>query len=105
MIGQFVKACRLEDIEEGRAKQVEIENRTVILAKYNGAVFALENMCTHDGGLLGEAEMIDGQIECPRHGARFDITSGEATRMPAVVGLETFEVKFEDGEILVAVNR
>lgn len=105
MTGQFVKVGRVEDIHAGVTTVVEIEGRTIILAKMNGEVFALQNMCTHDGGLLGDADIIDGQIECPRHGARFDIKTGEATRMPAVAELDTFEVKIEDGDVYVAVDK
>ncbi|PKK83155.1 MAG: biphenyl 2,3-dioxygenase [candidate division Zixibacteria bacterium HGW-Zixibacteria-1] len=105
MTGQFVKVCRVEDILAGATRVVEIEGRTILLAKLNGEVFALQNMCTHDGGLLGDADIIDGQIECPRHGARFDIKTGEATQMPAVAELDTYEVKIEDGDVYVAVDK
>ncbi|HDL03782.1 MAG TPA: non-heme iron oxygenase ferredoxin subunit [candidate division Zixibacteria bacterium] len=104
MTGQFVKVCSLDDIEERRTRAVEIDGRTILLARLNGHVYALQNMCTHDGGVLGEADIVEREIECPRHGARFNVTTGEATRMPAVAELETFEVKIENGNILVAVN-
>ena len=104
MTGQFVKVCRLDDIEEHRTKVVEVDNRMILLARLDGHVYALLNMCTHDGSALGEAKIVEEQIECPRHGARFDIKTGEATRMPAVAELETFDVKIEDGHVLVAVN-
>jgi len=105
MTGQFVKVCRLDELEEGRTNPVDVEGRTVLVVKAEGAVYALENICTHDGGFLGEADIVEGQIECPRHGARFDIKTGEATRMPAVAELETFEVKIENGDVLIAVSR
>jgi len=73
------------------------------MAKEEGKIYAFDNICTHDGGLLGEGVIYDRQIECPRHGARFDIATGQATQMPAVVGIQTYEVQIEDGEILVNI--
>ena len=105
MTGQFTRVCRVDDIPAGVTKVIEVEGRTILLAKLNDAVFALENICTHDGGLLGNANIVDGQIECPRHGARFDITTGEATQLPAVAELNTYEVKIENGEVYVASDK
>ncbi|MEW5923254.1 MAG: non-heme iron oxygenase ferredoxin subunit [Candidatus Zixiibacteriota bacterium] len=105
MTGQFTKVCRVDDIPAGATKVVEVEGYTILLARMDDAVFALENMCTHDGGLLGNAAIVDGQIECPRHGARFDIKTGEATQLPAVAELDTYEVKIENGDVYVAVDK
>jgi nitrite reductase/ring-hydroxylating ferredoxin subunit len=105
MVAQYVKVCRVDDIEEGKTKPVVVGENPVILAKDNGRVYALEGVCSHDGGEFEAGEKVcDGQIECPRHGARFAIESGEATRMPAVVGIATYEVKIENGDVLVAVD-
>lgn len=103
MAAQFIKVCRADEVEEDRIKPVKVNSREIILIRVRGSVYALENACSHDGGILGGGVIADGQIECPRHGARFDIRTGEATRMPAVAGIETFEVKEDDGHILVSV--
>jgi len=105
MVSQFTKACAESEIEEGKTKVISIENKPVILVKADGEIYALEGICSHDGGEFGADEkVIDGQIECPRHGARFDIRTGEATRMPAIVGINRFDVKIEDGDIYVAID-
>jgi len=105
MVNQYMKACHESDIEEGKTRVVTIENKPVILVKSGGEIFALEGICSHDGGEFGADEnVVDGQIECPRHGARFDIRTGEATRMPAVVGINRYEVKIENGDVYVAVD-
>jgi len=105
MAGRYTKACAESDIEEGKTRVVAIESKPVILAKFGGEIFALEGICSHDGGEFGANEkVIDGQIECPRHGARFDIKTGEATRMPAVVGINSYDAKVENGDIYVAVD-
>ena len=58
-----------------------------------GIFIAIDNICTHDGGNLGEGNVVKGQIQCPRHGARFDLKTGQVTRMPAVIGINTYESK------------
>jgi 3-phenylpropionate/trans-cinnamate dioxygenase ferredoxin subunit len=102
MVTQFIRVCRADEVEEGRIKPVKVNGREIILTRISGSVYALENICSHDGGILGGGVIADGQIECPRHGAHFDIKTGEATRMPAVADIETFEVKEDDGQILVS---
>jgi 3-phenylpropionate/trans-cinnamate dioxygenase ferredoxin subunit len=105
MVSHFIKACAESEIEEGKTKVVLIENRPLILVKDGGDIYAVEGICSHDGGEFGADEkVIDGQIECPRHGARFDIKTGEATRMPAIVGINRFDVRIEDGDIYVAID-
>ncbi len=105
MGSQYIKACAESEIEEGKTKIVTIENKPVILVKANSEIFALEGICSHDGGEFGANEnVVDGQIECPRHGARFNIRTGEATRMPAVVGINRYDVKIENGDVYIAVN-
>jgi 3-phenylpropionate/trans-cinnamate dioxygenase ferredoxin subunit len=105
MVAQFVKVCKADEIEEGRTKPVTIGEHPIILAKHNGQIYALEGICSHDGGEFEAGEKVcDGQIECPRHGAMFDIKTGDATRMPAIVGIPAYEVKIENGDVLVGVD-
>ena len=105
MVNQYIKACSVNDIKEGKTKVVTVESKPVILVKSGGGIFALDGICSHDGGEFGADEkVIDDQIECPRHGARFDIKTGEATRIPAVVGINSYDVKIENGDIYVAID-
>jgi 3-phenylpropionate/trans-cinnamate dioxygenase ferredoxin component len=99
----FIKACDEKEIPEGRAKIFEINNRPIAIARWEGKIYALDNICTHDGGSLGEGDLVKGQIQCPRHGARFELKTGQVTRMPAVFGIGIYEVKIENGEIMVAI--
>ena len=105
MAVQFVKVCKADDIEEGKTKTAMVGEFPVILVKDNGQIYALEGVCSHDDGEFEAGEKVcDGQIECPRHGARFDVKTGDATRMPAVVGIGSYEVKIENGDVLVAME-
>jgi 3-phenylpropionate/trans-cinnamate dioxygenase ferredoxin subunit len=67
----------------------------------DGALYAIENLCTHEFCPLGTGRLVGGEIECPKHGARFDLRTGEATRLPAAAPIRTFPVKIEDGRVLV----
>ena len=105
MVAQYLKVCRENEIREGQIKSVTVDGEPVILARENGEIFALEGFCSHDGGEFDAGEkVIDGQIECPRHGARFDIRTGEATRMPAVAGIARYDVKIDDGYVHVNLD-
>lgn len=81
---QLVRVCSISEIPEGRAKTFLIDGSDIAIARYGNKFYAFENTCTHDGGILGEGEITNGEIECPRHGARFNITNGRAMRMPAI---------------------
>lgn len=105
MVVEFVKACRESEISEGKTKAVIIKDKPLILARHDGQIYALEGICSHDGGEFKADEHItDCQIECPRHGARFNVKTGEATRMPAVVGIGSYDVKVENGDVYVGVD-
>jgi 3-phenylpropionate/trans-cinnamate dioxygenase ferredoxin subunit len=67
----------------------------------DGEFYAIDDVCTHDGGPLGEGELDGEQIECPRHGARFDVRTGKAVTFPAVHPVGTWPVKVEVKDVLV----
>ena len=73
------------------------------LARSGKTVFVVEDRCSHDDGELSEGVLHGAEIECPRHGARFDMSNGHATRMPAVAPIETFAARVEGDDVLVDV--
>jgi 3-phenylpropionate/trans-cinnamate dioxygenase ferredoxin subunit len=97
----FVRAAKLSDVPEGQAVVVTLGETEVALGNVAGQIYAVANLCTHDGGPLGEGELLDHQIECPRHGARFDLRSGAVRALPAVVPIPIYDVKVEGDDILV----
>lgn len=101
----FVKAANVGDVPPGRVKVVEVGQEDVALCNVNGDIYAVDNVCTHDDGPLGEEGYLLGdEIECPRHGARFCVRSGEVKTLPAIVSIPTFTVKVEGDEIFVDVD-
>ncbi|MBI4052217.1 MAG: non-heme iron oxygenase ferredoxin subunit [Elusimicrobia bacterium] len=98
---QLIAVAKVLEIPPGGMKVVEVESFRIALCHVEGTIYAIEDVCTHDDGPLGEGTLRGGQVECPRHGARFDVKTGKAVRMPAIVPVRTFPVKVENGEIFV----
>ena len=100
----FVKVARVDEVPEGGVHYVEANGAPIVLCKVEGKVFAVGNLCTHDDGPLGGGTLDDHQIECPRHGARFDIRDGSVVCLPAAVPIPSYPVQVIDGAIWVKVR-
>jgi 3-phenylpropionate/trans-cinnamate dioxygenase ferredoxin subunit len=100
----FVKAAKASEVQEGQAIVVEVMDHEVALCNVGGEIYAVANVCTHDGGPLGEGTLLGAEIECPRHGARFDVKTGVVRALPALIPIPSYEVKVEGDEIYVDVE-
>jgi 3-phenylpropionate/trans-cinnamate dioxygenase ferredoxin subunit len=100
----FQKVTRVVEIPQGRLKLVRVGDENVALCNLDGVIYAIANVCTHDGGPLGEGCLLGDQVECPRHGARFDVRTGAVRTLPAVIGIPVFPVKVVGEDILVDVD-
>lgn len=103
-MAEFIRAASVKDLTEGQMKSVELNHRNIVLCFVKGKYFALADECTHDSAPISTGCIENGEIVCPRHGARFDIASGNVTAPPAIVPVDTYEVKIEGDDILVAVD-
>jgi 3-phenylpropionate/trans-cinnamate dioxygenase ferredoxin subunit len=101
---EFVAVAKVEEIPDPGALLVEVDERLVVLVHSAGRYYALDDVCTHDGGPLSDGSICDGAIVCPRHGARFDLASGAALSMPATQPTEAHEVRVQGDTILVRVR-
>ncbi len=100
-MANFVRVASVDEIPEGRAIVVDIDYDSLALARVDGEVYCIDNICTHDGGPLGEGELDGTALECPRHGARFDVCTGRAITFPAVVPVNTYDVRIDGTDVLV----
>src|SRR5262245_55053869 len=100
----FVRVASLAELPDLGRKLVEVDERLIVLFHVGNDVFALDDVCTHDGGPLGEGELVDHTVACPRHGARFDIRDGRALTMPATRPTVAHEVKLVGGDVYVKVK-
>lgn len=97
----FVKVATTDAFDEGPVHCVEESGTEIALIDTGEGFTALANRCTHKGGSLGDGNLSDGEIECPLHGAAFDIQTGQPTNPPAVEEVETFEVRVDGDTIEV----
>ena len=97
----FVKAANLSDVPQGRLKVFEVGDEDIALANVEGEIFAVANVCTHDDGPLGEGYLFDDEVECPRHGARFCLKTGEVLCAPAFEDIDSYPVRVRNGRIEV----
>ncbi len=97
----WIRVATLDEIPAGAAKAFIVEGRAIALARVGDQVFAFGDVCTHDGGPLAEGKLEGHVIQCPRHGARFDIRTGRVLRLPAVTPIPVYEVKVENHEVWV----
>jgi 3-phenylpropionate/trans-cinnamate dioxygenase ferredoxin subunit len=99
-MGEWIRVADLDDIGEG-GLYVWVGNEEVLLVRHGEEVRAIGYLCSHQ-----EMELEGGHLEgdswvCPHHGARFDLRTGEALTMPAIEPVPVFEVKVEEGKVLV----
>lgn len=98
---EWVKVANIADIPSGGRSWYDFEEETDIVINLNGIFYCIADLCSHDGGPLGDGELKDSAIACPRHGACFDVRSGAALTMPAPSPIPTYAVKAEDGVVYV----
>jgi 3-phenylpropionate/trans-cinnamate dioxygenase ferredoxin subunit len=94
-----VAVAHKSEIAEGTTKRVMVDGQSVLLCNVGGEIYAIEDVCTHDGGALDQGELMGERIMCPRHGAFFDVRTGDALTLPAIEPVQTFTVRM-DGEAI-----
>lgn len=102
-VSEFVKVAKVSEIPAGQVKVYDAGGRRVCICNVDGEFFAIADLCTHDNGPLGEGELVSNQIECPRHGARFDVKTGKPLCLPAVVPVPTYPVEVRDDDLWVGI--
>ena len=95
------------EIQPGQVKSFQFGDNKIVVCNIAGEYFAVSDICSHDDGelVLGEGKLIENcQLECPRHGARFDVKTGLAKRMPAVAPIKTYKVKVLNDELEIEIT-
>jgi 3-phenylpropionate/trans-cinnamate dioxygenase ferredoxin component len=104
-MSDWVDIARVEDLPPGSRKVVDVDGSAVAVFNLNGEFFAIEDVCTHDGGELASGELEGEEIVCPRHGARFSVRTGEVLAPPAYEPVYAFPVQLEGGVVRVRDDR
>jgi len=81
-----------------------VDGRAIALFNVGGTFYAIDDVCTHDGGPLAEGDLVGNEIECPRHGARFDVRTGKPLCMPAIEPVTTHQVVVKGDEVFLVIQ-
>ena len=100
-MSEFERVAAVNEVAPGGRLSVIVDDRALLLIRVGDNFFAIEDVCTHDGQPLTDGPLRGNEIECPRHGARFNIQTGRPLCMPATEPVATFQVKVEDGQVLI----
>jgi len=92
-------------LENGENIVIDVEGTDVAIFKFDDKFYALEDVCTHDGGEIASGILEGDEIVCPRHGARFCIKTGEVKAAPAYENITCFPVRIENGRVQVRDDR
>jgi len=103
-MAKTVKVAQTSNLAPGTSKVVQADGHSIGLFNVEGTFYAIDNTCTHRGGPLGEGELSGETVECPWHGAHFNVKTGAVTRPPAPAGVRSFPVKIEGNDVLVEVD-
>jgi 3-phenylpropionate/trans-cinnamate dioxygenase ferredoxin component len=96
--------AKVGDIPPERVAVFAVGDHDVAVCNVGGQFYAIDDVCTHDGGALDQGELEGDEIECPRHGARFDVRTGAAVQLPAFEPVEIHEVRVEGDDIQLGVE-
>ncbi|MFN2483648.1 MAG: Rieske 2Fe-2S domain-containing protein [Candidatus Limnocylindria bacterium] len=98
----WVTVAGISDVRPGTVGVFEVDGKALCVGQtVDGRWGAIDDLCTHDGGDLGEGELVGDAVECPRHGSVFDLFTGEALTLPAVFPVKAYPTHVEGDEVKV----
>jgi nitrite reductase (NADH) small subunit len=99
-MSEFVRICGRVDLpSSGEAREITVGEKMLCIANENGAITAMDNVCPHRGGPLGQGMIEGGKLICPWHAWAFDLKTGEAVHTP-LAKVPVYEVKVEGEDVL-----
>jgi len=103
-MGGFRRIAAIADIPPGEMRSFDLGLYNIVVAHTDAGFFAALDECTHDSAPISDGELDDGEVVCARHGARFELATGAVKAPPALVPLDTFELKIEGEDILIRLD-
>jgi len=100
---EFIEVATLEEVPPGERLFVEIDANPIVVFHIAGQLFAIADLCSHDDGPLGEGDLDGYEVSCPRHGAEFDVRTGKALSLPAVVDIPAYPVRVVNGRVEIGL--
>ncbi len=102
---EFYEIAAVDDLPNGERLFVEIDEACLVVFNIAGQFYAIEDVCSHDDGPLGDGDLEGHEVICPRHGARFDVRTGKVLTFPAVEDIPAYPVQIVDGKIQVGLPK
>jgi nitrite reductase (NADH) small subunit len=99
----FVRAAKKEEVPPGMIRELQLDGKVIALANVAGKLYAINNVCLHRGGPLGQGELGGQTVTCPWHGWQYDVTTGKVA-MNAAIGVETYGVEIRGDDVYVDVG-
>jgi nitrite reductase/ring-hydroxylating ferredoxin subunit/uncharacterized membrane protein len=103
--GQQVTVAHADELQDGQMKLLHVNGRRIALARVSGGFHAVDDGCTHRGGSLAGGVLVGHTVQCLWHGSQFDVRTGHAACGPAKKGIATFDVRVEDGRVLLTIPK
>ncbi|MCH7663253.1 MAG: non-heme iron oxygenase ferredoxin subunit [Chloroflexi bacterium] len=100
---EFIAVAKEGELANGERLFVEFDDFNLVIFNIAGQLFAIGDVCSHDDGPIGDGEIEEHEVVCPRHGAHFDVRSGKVLSLPAVVDIPAYPVRVTDGQIEVGI--
>ena len=101
----YVEIAPVDQIPTGERLFVELGGKSIVLINLAGKLFAIGDVCSHDNGPVGDGEIEENEIICPRHGARFNIHTGKATSLPAIVDIPAYPVRVVEEMVEIGIPK
>ncbi len=95
------RVASVGDMPAGEVRVMQCGSRSLAVSNIDGALYAIDNRCTHDNGPLGEGKLRGDRVICPRHGAAFDARTGKVLTLPAVRSVNAYPVTIEGDEVYI----
>lgn len=102
---EYIEIAPASDVPDGERIFIEVEGKPIVIFNLAGKLFAIGDVCSHDNGPLGDGEIEENEIICPRHGARFDFRTGKVTSLPAVVDIPAYPLRVVEGMIEIGLPK
>jgi 3-phenylpropionate/trans-cinnamate dioxygenase ferredoxin subunit len=103
LMSEWLDIAAVEEVPPGTKKEFQTPYEPIVIVNLDGDFYAVQDVCTHDGGILSNGWLENGALVCPRHGARFSVKTGDVLAPPAYEPINTFPVKIEQGRIKIKI--
>ena len=100
----WVRVATADEVPSGGLLSVQTDQGGVVLARVNDDIYALEDRCSHQEYPLSDGLIEHDEVECPYHGARFDVRTGRAVQLPAITPVRSFDVEVRDGDVYIRLG-